>query len=893
MMTTESTSAYTTRFWAKAHPYGAQGPEHIHLLEHHLADVGACFEALLAQPAIRLRLAQSGGGEELDGATIARLSLIAAMHDLGKVNIGFQAQVWRNADHSAGPKPPQRAGHVADLTPVLNGSDRETAKWFFDALGWWKEATDNWDDAGGETFYALFTAALSHHGRPVQLEGEWSANPRIWRAYGNLDPREQVRRIGALAKEWFRDAFTSDAPRLPSAPAFQHMFLGLCTLADWMGSNDKAWFPYCDEPRDDYISVARKQAHDAVKAIGLDLAEQRGRFAKIPGFETLFSGYAPKAVQQAAWNTPLDERIVIIESETGSGKTEAALWRFARMYEQELVDGLYFALPTRAAAVQLHERVEAFVERMFVEERPPVVLAVPGYDTGADAAPAALPEPNAEYHEHDRAERPWASERPKRYLAAQIAVGSIDQAMMGALKVRHAHLRAACLARNLLVVDEVHASDAYMSRIIKALLDAHREAGGYALLMSATLGSVARRQWLSVGRTRPSDAPPLDEAIDAPYPAVSVLSRGRDTPAKVGGNAEEKTVHVEAQPLIGNFGAAARLALEAARNGAKALVVRNTVASALSTQQALEAEASEADRARLFALNGTTAPHHGRFAQGDRRLLDGEIEARLGKERRESGGLVVVGTQTLEQSLDIDADLLITDLCPMDVLLQRIGRLHRHERGGRPAGYQTPRCIVLTPESADLSPLLEKGGVNRHGLGPQGKVYEDVRVLEATRRLITEHPEWRIPAMNRELVERATHPEALKAIVKQMGDKWREHANSVEGGELADGLTAGSAIIKRNLSFFTDNLDVLFGSAEERIRTRLGDEGIDVELAPPQRSPFEGAPSIARLSVPARWLSGERVEGAVTAEPAPEGGFTFAVGERRFHYDRLGLRKAG
>ena len=110
--------------------------------------------------------------------------------------------------------------------------------------------------------------------------------------------------------------------------------------------------------------------------------------------------------------------------------------------------------------------------------------------------------------------RRWAAERAKRYLAAQIAVGTVDQAMMAVLQVKHAHMRAACLARNLLVVDEVHASDTYMSTILEHLLCAHLEAGGYAMLMSATLGSVARCRWLDQ-----NNPPPLIDALDdTPYP---------------------------------------------------------------------------------------------------------------------------------------------------------------------------------------------------------------------------------------------------------------------------------------------------------------------------------------------------------------------------------------
>ncbi len=892
MTITDNPPPYISRFWAKSEPRDGY-PKRIHLLEHHLADVGACFEALLEQPAIRQRLARSGGLDSLDDVAAARLTVIAALHDIGKVNVGFQARIWRNSDLPTGRRRPGRAGHTLDLTPVLDpDKDRETADWFFDNLGWWWDAIESWDDLDGQTVCGLFVAALSHHGQPLELESRYGANAGIWQDWGDLRPRAYVERIGHLARQWFPAAWDSGGQRLPSKPEFQHHFLGLCTLADWIGSNED-WFPFVDEPREDYVEQARRQARRAVRAAGLDVTEQRALFDGTPGFPSLFPQVAgpPNAIQQAAAETSLEEPLVIIESETGSGKTEAALWRFARMYEGGLVDGLYFALPTRAAAKQLHGRVTRFVEQLLPgDARPEPVLAVPGYLRAGEAEGRRLQDYVVWWDDQRHDGRRWAAESAKRYLAAQIAVGTVDQAMMAALKVRHSHMRAACLARNLLIVDEVHASDPYMRRVLKALLDLHLGAGGHALLMSATLGSVARREWLSAGRVRPGDAPGPDEAVSAPYPAVSVMAAaGGESIAAAGENRQEKTVAMVSEPLIHDFDRVAKLALEGARNGAKVLVVRNTVSNAVATQEALERDAAD-DDALPFSVNGVGTLHHGRFAADDRRLLDDAVEFTLGR-NRESGGLVVVGTQTLEQSLDIDADLLITDLCPVDVLLQRIGRLHRHRRGDRPAEYGYPRCVVLTPDGEDLSPLLRRSGLNATGLGPHGYVYEDLRVLEATRRLIHDYPEWRIPEMNRLLVESATHPERLEAIVAELGKDWKEHELDIEGKAIAEVQGANGNVVRRGKSFFGDNRDVLFPSgAEERIRTRLGDEGIEVAFDPPPASPFDPDRRIEAMTIANHLLRGATVEGSVSPADA-DGGFTFAVGDRRFRYDRHGLRR--
>ena len=189
---------------------------------------------------------------------------------------------------------------------------------------------------------------------------------------------------------------------------------------------------YVDEPDDGYIETARERARQAVSTLGLNVEDQREALPDFRAFGELFSiegSPCPNAIQeQSAWRTPLDEQLVIIESETGSGKTEAALWRFARMFDENLVDGLYFALPTRAAAKQLHNRVTTFAANMFAaEDRPEPVLAAPGYVRAGDFTGKHLPDFKVLWDDRPDTEsgkRRWAAEGSKRFLAAQIAVGT-------------------------------------------------------------------------------------------------------------------------------------------------------------------------------------------------------------------------------------------------------------------------------------------------------------------------------------------------------------------------------------------------------------------------------------------------------------------------------------
>jgi CRISPR-associated endonuclease/helicase Cas3 len=440
----------------------------------------------------------------------------------------------------------------------------------------------------------------------------------------------------------------------------------------------------------------------------------------------------------------------------------------------------------------------------------------------------------------------------------------VDQALLGTIRTRHAHMRGTMLLRQLLVVDEVHASDRYMETLLSGLLRGHLQAGGHALLLSATLGAAARARLLGTARPTP------EAAIATPYPALS-WADGRCAFGTA--DTRTKTVAVVAQDLQDQPGRIAALALVAARAGAKVLVIRNTVGGAIAAQQALEAM----DAAPfLFQAGGVPAPHHSRYAAEDRALLDHAVEACLGKNRGE-GGIVVIGTQTLEVSLDLDADFLITDLCPADVLLQRIGRLHRHKRG-RPPGFADPRAIVLTPENRDLLAMARRG---RHGLG---RVYEDLRIIEATWRLIEKQPVWEIPAMNRMLVEHATHPNFLDEIgdeFLQRDPAWQKKLAAVEGEALSEIQQALLALLDHDQPF-----DKLRFDADERVATRLGAADRLVAFEP-MPGPF-GIP-VTQLRIPYHMLPPDSADPEADKLLAKDGGFTFSLGLKDFSYGRHGL----
>ncbi len=880
-----------TTFWGKLEKDDEQRVVAWHPLVAHCADVAACTESLLTRTILRQRLATLGGLDDLNEVDIARLGVLAALHDIGKFNHGFQ----RKGDH----EPKDTAGHVAEVLWIF-GSDYAEQGRLLEALPTSDLAT--WTRPADASIQ-LLTASVGHHGRPVSWNGAQTlADPSIWSRASGVDPFAGIAELVALVRQWFPAAFCHGARELPNTPAFQHAFAGLVMLADWLGSDRHAeLFPFA-ESLDDRMPFARSRAATAVERIGLSTTPARSSLGTTaPAFERV-SPFPPRDAQARTVELPRPDAgsLTVLESETGSGKTEAALIRFLRLFHAGSVDGMTFALPTRTAATQLHRRVLEAVQRAFPdpEVRPQVVLAVPGYLQVDDVAGRRLPGFEVLWNDNAKERmrfRGWPAEQPKRFLAGAVVVGTIDQVLLSSLRVGHAHLRATALLRHLLVVDEVHASDAYMNRVLEEVLSFHLHAGGHAFLMSATLGSTVRRQLERAAFSKDEIAlpdPSLDDALRAAYPALHHGTRaGVSRTIEIRGPGLPKTIDVELDATADHPDALAQKALVFARAGARVLVLRNTVSDAIATQLALETLLAPSDRALAFAVKDAFTLHHARFSRADRIALDDAIEARLGKKAPQQAGIVAVATQTVQQSLDLDVDIMLTDLAPMDVLLQRFGRLHRHmERNPhRPPGFERARALVLIGDD----PLDRHLRNHREASGPHGigRVYDDVAILEATRQQLARRTQLRIPAENRELVELTTHPEALATMCEQLGGAWPLHRAGVAGRTRAKENLGELNLVERKRFFgeyaFSDD------GLTERISTRLGegDRTVRFDRDQPPTGPFEAV--VRELNLPA-WLARnapldpELLPTQVQAHP---GRVTFDFGPDRYVYDRLGVRR--
>lgn len=670
------------RYWGKADV--ALGPSAWHPLVFHSLDVAAVAEAYLARHP-RLRRQFSVWLRSNESSVVRLLTLLVALHDLGKFAENFQCK---------------RADLFREQFPARAGCGRIGARARHDAVGaQWvaspecSRAIANWlgNDVGLAPFLSLLGVTLAHHGKPAS-------------SHGNIDDAMSAE-ARADASAFLGEAFelfavrATDINALPSGEAIAiagWWLAGLAVLADWIGSNTE-WFGYigldeCDGDLADYWQrFARPRAEAALAGAGvLPCAASPWQ-----GIDHLFphlSGLAPRPAQALCATVPIEAapQLILLEDATGSGKTEAALILAHRLMHAGLADGLFFGLPTQATADQMYQRIDEAGPRLFEPGAQPSIVLAHGQraqnplfrqrwvssseaSDGSDTASHQLSQ--------------WLAQGSKRSLLGQIGVGTLDQAQLAGLRVKHQALRLLGLFGKVLIVDEVHAYDDYMQAVLRHVLEAHAAAGGSAILLSATLPLAARQElflafdcgarWLQEEaessrfgsrQIAVSTRPPASLG----YPLFTRLTAGAAECEEIAFDStvdSERELRIDYRSDIGDID---RLIIEAQRDGRCVCWIRNSVREAIETYHRLQ---SQLDPERLLLF-------HSRFALGDRLAIQQQVLRRFDRNStaEDRRGWVLIATQVVEQSLDVDFDLMVSDLAPIDALLQRQGRLQRHRR---------------------------------------------------------------------------------------------------------------------------------------------------------------------------------------------------------------------
>jgi CRISPR-associated endonuclease/helicase Cas3 len=654
-----------------------------HPLAFHILDVAACAEAWLAANPHwfeRLSIRLAVDRDDLRDLVVA----LIALHDIGKCARGFQAKrldLWPAAlgrcpetplsvrHDTAGlwlmSKVPELAAIAARMLPKLAPSQRDL----------------------------VFQATCGHHGEPVDAND-------IRNRDRDIGP--ESRKVAVALAQAILDVFDS-VPSCPidyrHAPLFSFALSGLTVLADWLGSN-RTWFEF-RAPSDVpdlalyWNAIARPAATTALRESGLLPA----RPAQGRGIDDLFPSIRqPTELQCFAGGVPLGDgpQLFVIEDMTGAGKTEAAALLAYRLIAAGKARGLYVALPTMATANAMFDRIAKSYRAMFEDLPKPSIVLVHGRRSlveGFVNLPGGLGHDDESGSEPDDPSTTtasafcadWIRRSAKQAFLAQVGAGTIDQALLAVLPARHQSLRLHGLSDKVLIIDEAHAYDAYMGKEIETLLRFHAAHGGSAIVLSATLPTQKRSELIRAFRLG-AEGPTWTASVMA-YPLVTSVSRDQASETPVALREElARTVSVQ---RIGSVEEMHAIALSAARAGAAVAVIRNTVDEAIASRNAL---ASEFGNVVLF---------HARFAMCDRTKIEEDVVGRFGKNGSDRRNCILVATQVVEQSLDLDFDVMLSDFAPIDLLIQRAGRLWRHERGTRPGGGGRPILHVLSPEPPD------------------------------------------------------------------------------------------------------------------------------------------------------------------------------------------------
>ncbi|MFQ5673199.1 MAG: CRISPR-associated helicase/endonuclease Cas3 [Nitrospinales bacterium] len=700
------------RYWGKA----SRDTNNLlyHPLIYHSLDVAAVADCWLKTD-ISLQRAFAKICKRDEEIIRAWLLFFISLHDFGKFDVRFQLK---------------RRDIALKLNPLFSNADPDEAKQYDHGgygFKWFLKEYENFGLRNFDINHPWIKAVTEHHG--TRLISGPPPSPRASDEVKNHDREARLDWIKVLRKMFLEPAGIKPGDSPPVCP---EMLAGFCCVCDWLGSNIE-YFDY--RKASNNLQLKRyfeERSSDAERAL-----RDGGIFCRplvSGGFTQLYPDKTPYGVQTLVESLPLNSGLTIIESPTGSGKTEAAVGYASRLLAQGLAGGIIFALPTQATANAMLERLDQIAERLFPDGSN-IVLAHgkaryhPLFEKLKKAAPGKTAQGTSEANSQCAA---WLGQSRKRLFLGQIGICTIDQVLLSVLPVRHHFVRAFGVQKNILIVDEVHAYDSYMNGLLDQVLDCQKQSGGTAILLSATLPIERREQLLRIWGQND------DQEAGADYPLVSFAGEEKSgylSPAELP-LPRRVEIEVELSPFMGPSDSLLEKACHAAKDGARIAFICNLVAEAQNLARKL---LTIAEQSKIISESSIDL-FHSRFRFRDRQEIENERLKPFSKGASEKGGKILVATQVIEQSLDLDFDWMITQLCPVDLLFQRLGRLQRHERT-RPVGFETPRCVVLLPE-------------NDQEYGSHKCIYEDIRALWRTRELLLENDAINFPKAYRGWIEK-------------------------------------------------------------------------------------------------------------------------------------------
>lgn len=667
------------KYWGKAHKgEGASGADY-HLLPWHCLDVAAVGWWLLApDKALNRDLARflSISPEQLRELFCFALML----HDLGKFASTFQQLVTFE-------------GSPLCRHPVKKSYDTSKARHdrlgahFFQAMTLGRALSAehlglhstriNIMNPALASMETLLDAVFGHHGKPVSRE--YLKSLACYRHDQDLQAACAFVQdcVSLLELQWPEEQMADKAWLARLRQVSWHL-AGLAILCDWIGSN-QTFFPYCADEMalGRYWSRALEQAAVALNATDL------GKTVQVQPFLSVREhfGFAPTPLQQWAETVPLGEgpQLFILEDVTGAGKTEAALTLAHRLLARGEADGFYFGLPTMATSNAMFGRVaEHYRQMLTLDEGVPSIVLAHGArqmnETFREALSEQSPQDTPYQDDEDSASlycNHWLADSRKKALLAPVGVGTIDQALLSVLPRKHQPLRLLGLHRKVLIFDEVHSADSFMLELLEDLLAVHLRQGGSAILLTATL-SLSRRQRLCQAWQQGAGIPAPSDLTKRDFPLATHLdSSGRCEEVALESRPDVSR-HLRVEFVTGEDDCF-DLLLAARERGQCAVWIRNSVDDAIAAYEQWVSRTGSEQGITLF---------HSRFTLKDRKAIENRVLETFGKRSTaaERRGQILIATQVFQESLDADADLMISDLCPIDDLIQRAGRLHRHRR---------------------------------------------------------------------------------------------------------------------------------------------------------------------------------------------------------------------